>query len=61
VDQGYTDELLAALEQAFDIRRHGRPSNLLRVPRRLTWLLWLLAELDRGPRRVTRVRTHKKC
>ena len=42
------EEFLAALEPTFDIGRHGRPSNLLRVPRRLHWLLWLLAELDLG-------------
>jgi hypothetical protein len=24
----------------------GKPASLLRVPRRMHWLLWLLAELD---------------
>jgi hypothetical protein len=35
------DRILAALEKMFDIGRHGRPSSLLRVPRRLHWLIWL--------------------
>ena len=39
--------ILAALEQGFAIGRHGRASSLLRIPHRLHWLLWLLADLDR--------------
>jgi hypothetical protein len=46
--RSHVDHILAALKQAFDIGRHGRPSSLLRVPRRLHWFLWLLAELDEG-------------
>ena len=43
--------ILAALMRMFAIGRDGRPASLLRVPRRLHWRLWLLAELDQraGP------------
>lgn len=38
--RAHVDELLATLERAFDIGRHGRPASLLRIPHRLHWLLW---------------------
>jgi hypothetical protein len=28
--------------------RHGRGSSLRRLPHRLHWVLWLLADLDQG-------------
>ena len=46
------DDILAALEKAFAIGRYGRPSSLLRVPQRLHWLLWLLADIDQGASRL---------
>jgi hypothetical protein len=42
------DDILVALEKGFAIGRHGRPANLVCIPRRLHWLLWLLADLDHG-------------
>jgi hypothetical protein len=47
MDQAHVDDILAAVEQAFDIGRHGRVARLLQIPHRLHWLLWLLANLDR--------------
>jgi hypothetical protein len=41
-------DILAALEQMFAIDQHGRASSLRRIPHRLHWLLWLLADLDQG-------------
>jgi hypothetical protein len=41
-------DILAALEQMFAIGSHGRGYSLRRIPHRLHWLPWLLAELDRG-------------
>lgn len=46
--RSHVDDILAALERAYHIGCHGRPASLLRVPRRLHRLLWLLADLDRG-------------
>jgi hypothetical protein len=47
--RAHVDDILAALMQMFAIGRHGRPASLLRVPRRMHWLLWLLGDLhDRG-------------
>jgi hypothetical protein len=43
--RAHVDDILAALMQMFAIGRDGRPDNLLRVPRRLHWLLWLLDDL----------------
>jgi hypothetical protein len=45
--RAHVNDILVVLEQAFGIGRHRRPSSLLRVPRRMHWLLWLLAELDK--------------
>src|SRR5688572_31668270 len=42
------DDILAALEVMFAIGPQGRASNLRRIPHRMHWLLWLLAELDWG-------------
>ena len=39
------DEILASLEQA--LRRDGR--DVRRLPHRLHWVLWLLADLDPDP------------
>ena len=41
-------DILAAVEQMFRIDSHGRADNLRRIPHRLHWLLWLLADLDGG-------------
>ena len=46
--RGNGDDILAALEVMYGIDRHGRAANLGRVPHRLYWVLWLLADLDRG-------------
>jgi hypothetical protein len=39
-------DILAALEGMYVINGHGRADNLRRIPHRLHWLLWLLADLD---------------
>ena len=46
--RAHADDILAALMQMFAIGRDGS-DNLLRVPRRLHWLLWLLWLLDDLP------------
>jgi hypothetical protein len=40
----HVDDMVAALEQA--LRHDGR--DVRRLPRRLHWLLWLLADLDKA-------------
>ena len=42
----HVDDVLAALEQM--IGPYGRGSSVRRIPHRLHWLLWLLADLDQG-------------
>ena len=42
----HVDDILAALEQM--IGPYGRGSSVRRIPHRLHWLLWLLADLDQG-------------
>jgi hypothetical protein len=47
--RAHVDDILALLRWMYRIGDGGKPESLLRVPRRMHWLLWPLGDLhNRG-------------
>ena len=45
----HVDDIVALLKWMYRIGDDGKAASLLRVPRRMHWLLWLFDELDAAP------------
>jgi hypothetical protein len=46
--RAHVDDILALLRWMYVIGDDGKPASLLRMPRRMHWLLWLLDECELG-------------